>query len=89
MPCGASLNRRGRRLPGVRQRAMGSTPEVRGTSCVTFRIDVRNVGYLEFTGRPPDQVAMVEADAKKRVPPIIQPLSVCTPRESCWTSRSV
>ena len=44
---------------------MGSTPEVRGTSCVTFRIDVRNVGYLEFTGRPPDQVAMVEADAKK------------------------
>jgi aconitate hydratase len=35
-----------------------------GATCVMFPIDAETLHYLEFTGRPPEQVALVEAYAR-------------------------
>src|ERR1700709_2612374 len=37
-----------------------------GSTCAIFPIDAETVRYLEFSGRPPELIALVEAYAKEQ-----------------------
>jgi aconitate hydratase len=37
-----------------------------GSTCAIFPIDEQTLSYLEYTGRPPELIALVEADAKEQ-----------------------
>ncbi len=37
-----------------------------GSTCAIFPIDAETLRYLEFSGRPADQIALVEAYAKEQ-----------------------
>ncbi|HEY3771617.1 MAG TPA: aconitate hydratase [Solirubrobacteraceae bacterium] len=53
-------------LPLADRATIGNMSPEFGSTCAIFPIDAETVRYLEFTGRPADQIALVEAYAKEQ-----------------------
>src|SRR3954470_2199450 len=53
-------------LPIADRATIGNMSPEFGSTCAIFPIDAETLRYLEFTGRPADQVALVEAYAKEQ-----------------------
>src|SRR3954471_15326223 len=53
-------------LPLADRATIGNMSPEFGSTCAIFPIDAETLRYLEFTGRPADQVALVEAYAKEQ-----------------------
>ncbi len=53
-------------LPLADRATIGNMAPEYGATCGIFPIDAETVRYLEFSGRPPEQVALVEAYAKEQ-----------------------
>jgi aconitate hydratase len=51
-------------VPLANRATIGNMSPEFGSTCAIFPIDAQTVRYLEFTGRPADQVALVESYAK-------------------------
>ena len=54
------------RLPLADRATIGNMSPEFGSTCAIFPIDAETLRYLEFTGRPAEQVALVEAYAKEQ-----------------------
>ncbi len=54
------------RLPLADRATLGNMSPEFGSTCAIFPIDAETIRYLEFTGRPAEQVALVEAYAKEQ-----------------------
>ncbi len=52
------------RLPLADRATIGNMSPEFGSTCAIFPIDAETLRYLEFTGRAPEQIALVEAYAK-------------------------
>jgi aconitate hydratase len=52
------------RLPLADRATIGNMSPEFGSTCAIFPIDAETLRYLEFTGRPPEQIELVEAYAK-------------------------
>jgi aconitate hydratase len=52
------------RLPLADRATIGNMSPEFGSTCAIFPIDAETLRYLEFTGRPAEQIALVEAYAK-------------------------
>jgi aconitate hydratase len=52
------------RLPLADRATIGNMSPEFGSTCAIFPIDAETLRYLAFTGRPPEQIALVEAYAK-------------------------
>ncbi|HEX5145661.1 MAG TPA: aconitate hydratase [Conexibacter sp.] len=52
------------RLPLADRATIGNMSPEFGSTCAIFPIDAETLRYMEFTGRPPEQIALVEAYAK-------------------------
>ena len=55
-----------RRLPLADRATLGNMSPEFGSTCAIFPIDAETLRYLEFTGRPAELVALVEAYAKEQ-----------------------
>jgi aconitate hydratase len=53
-------------VPVENRATIGNMSPEYGSTCAMFPIDAETVRYLRFTGRPPEQVALVEAYAKEQ-----------------------
>jgi aconitate hydratase len=53
-------------LPLENRATIGNMSPEYGSTCAMFPIDAETVRYLRFTGRPPEQIALVEAYAKEQ-----------------------
>jgi aconitate hydratase len=53
-------------LPIADRATIGNMSPEFGSTCAIFPIDAETLNYLEFSGRPPEQVALVEAYAKEQ-----------------------
>jgi aconitate hydratase len=53
-------------LPLADRATIGNMSPEFGSTCAIFPIDVETLRYLEFSGRPADQIALVEAYAKEQ-----------------------
>jgi aconitate hydratase len=53
-------------LPIADRATIGNMSPEFGSTCAIFPIDAETLAYLEFTGRPPEQIALVEAYAKEQ-----------------------
>jgi len=53
-------------VPLANRATIGNMSPEFGSTCAIFPIDAETVRYLEFTGRPKEQVALVEAYAKEQ-----------------------
>jgi aconitate hydratase len=53
-------------LPLADRATISNMAPEQGATCVMFPIDDETLGYLRFTGRPEEQVALVEAYAKEQ-----------------------
>src|SRR4051794_20892329 len=53
-------------LPLADRATIGNMSPEFGSTCAIFPVDAETLRYLEFTGRPADQVALVEAYAKEQ-----------------------
>ena len=53
-------------LPLADRATIGNMSPEFGSTCAIFPIDAETLRYLEFTGRPPEQIALVEAYAKEQ-----------------------
>jgi len=53
-------------LPLADRATIGNMSPEFGSTCAIFPIDAETLRYLEFTGRPADQIALVEAYAKEQ-----------------------
>jgi aconitate hydratase len=53
-------------LPIADRATIGNMSPEFGSTCAIFPIDAETLRYLEFTGRPADQIALVEAYAKEQ-----------------------
>lgn len=51
-------------LPLADRATIGNMSPEFGSTCAIFPIDIETIRYLELTGRPPEQLALVEAYAK-------------------------
>ncbi len=51
-------------LPLADRATIGNMSPEFGSTCAMFPIDAETLRYLEFTGRPPEQIALVEAYAR-------------------------
>jgi aconitate hydratase len=54
------------RLPLADRATLGNMSPEFGSTCAIFPIDAETIRYLQFTGRPAEQVALVEAYAKEQ-----------------------
>jgi len=54
------------RLPLADRATISNMSPEQGATCVMFPIDAETLRYLEFTGRSPEQVALVEAYAREQ-----------------------
>ena len=54
------------KLPLADRATIGNMSPEFGSTCAIFPIDAETVRYLEFSGRPADQIALVEAYAKEQ-----------------------
>jgi len=52
------------KLPLADRATIGNMSPEFGSTCAIFPIDAETLRYLEFTGRPPEQIELVEAYAK-------------------------
>ncbi len=52
------------RLPLADRATIGNMSPEFGSTCATFPIDAETLRYMEFTGRAPEQIALVEAYAR-------------------------
>jgi aconitate hydratase len=53
-------------LPIADRATIGNMSPEFGSTCAIFPIDAETITYLELTGRPPEQIALVEAYAKEQ-----------------------
>src|SRR5438105_2470217 len=53
-------------LPIADRATIGNMSPEFGSTCAIFPIDAETLGYLELTGRSPEQIALVEAYAKEQ-----------------------
>src|SRR5207249_2545827 len=53
-------------VPLANRATIGNMSPEYGSTCAIFPIDAETVKYLTFTGRPPEQAALVEAYAKEQ-----------------------
>jgi aconitate hydratase len=53
-------------LPIADRATIGNMSPEFGSTCAIFPIDAETIRYLEFTGRPPQQIALVEAYASEQ-----------------------
>ncbi len=53
-------------VPLANRATIGNMSPEFGSTCAIFPIDDETIRYLRFTGRPPEQVALVEAYAKEQ-----------------------
>jgi aconitate hydratase len=53
-------------LPLADRATIGNMSPEFGSTCAIFPIDAETLRYLEFSGRPPEQIALVEAYAKEQ-----------------------
>ncbi len=53
-------------LPLADRATLGNMSPEFGSTCAIFPIDAETLRYLEFSGRPPERVALVEAYAKEQ-----------------------
>jgi aconitate hydratase len=53
-------------LPIADRATIGNMSPEFGSTCAIFPIDAETLTYLELTGRPPEQIALVEAYARKQ-----------------------
>jgi aconitate hydratase len=53
-------------LPLADRATIGNMSPEFGSTCAIFPIDAETLTYLELTGRPPEQIALVEAYAKEQ-----------------------
>ncbi len=53
-------------LPIADRATIGNMSPEFGSTCAIFPIDVETLTYLELSGRPPEQIALVEAYAKEQ-----------------------
>ncbi|MEA2209135.1 MAG: aconitate hydratase [Solirubrobacteraceae bacterium] len=53
-------------LPLADRATIGNMSPEFGSTCAIFPIDAETLSYLELTGRPPEQIALVEAYAKEQ-----------------------
>ena len=53
-------------LPLADRATIGNMSPEFGSTCAIFPIDAETLRYLEFSGRPPEQLALVEAYAKEQ-----------------------
>jgi aconitate hydratase len=53
-------------LPLADRATISNMAPEQGATCVMFPIDAETLHYLEFTGRPPEQVQLVEAYAREQ-----------------------
>ena len=54
------------RLPIADRATIGNMSPEYGSTCAIFPIDAETLRYLKFTGRPQEQIALVEAYARKQ-----------------------
>src|SRR5207245_1378393 len=54
------------RLPIADRATIGNMSPEFGSTCAIFPIDAETLHYLELSGRPPEQIALVEAYAKEQ-----------------------
>ncbi len=53
-------------VPLANRATIGNMSPEFGSTCAIFPVDAETLNYLRFTGRPPEQVALVEAYAKEQ-----------------------
>ena len=53
-------------VPLENRATIGNMSPEYGSTCAIFPIDAETIRYLQFTGRPPEQIALVEAYAKEQ-----------------------
>jgi aconitate hydratase len=53
-------------VPVENRATIGNMSPEYGSTCAIFPIDAETLRYLSFTGRPPEQIALVEAYAKEQ-----------------------
>ena len=53
-------------VPLENRATIGNMSPEYGSTCALFPIDAETLRYLQFTGRPPEQIALVEAYAKEQ-----------------------
>ena len=53
-------------VPLENRATIGNMSPEYGSTCAMFPIDAETLRYLQFTGRPPEQIALVEAYAKEQ-----------------------
>jgi aconitate hydratase len=53
-------------LPIADRATIGNMSPEFGSTCAIFPIDAQTITYLELTGRPPEQIALVEAYAREQ-----------------------
>jgi aconitate hydratase len=53
-------------VPVENRATIGNMSPEYGSTCAIFPIDAETLRYLEFTGRPPERIALVEAYAKEQ-----------------------
>src|SRR5450759_3959227 len=53
-------------LPIADRATIGNMSPEFGSTCAIFPIDTETLTYLELSGRPPEQIALVEAYAKEQ-----------------------
>jgi aconitate hydratase len=53
-------------LPIADRATIGNMSPEFGSTCAIFPIDAETLAYLEFSGRPPERIALVEAYAKQQ-----------------------
>ena len=53
-------------MPLENRATIGNMSPEYGSTCAMFPIDAETLRYLQFTGRPPEQIALVEAYAKEQ-----------------------
>jgi aconitate hydratase len=53
-------------LPIADRATIGNMSPEFGSTCAIFPVDAETISYLELTGRPPEQVALVEAYAREQ-----------------------
>src|SRR5438552_1648713 len=54
------------RLPIADRATIGNMSPEFGSTCAIFPIDAETLHYLELSGRPPERIALVEANAKEQ-----------------------
>ena len=53
-------------VPLENRATIGNMSPEYGSTCAIFPIDAETIRYLQFTGRPPEQIALVDAYAKEQ-----------------------